>query len=229
MPEVDQISTKNRISLSGRSGSPDIQTTYILGGFSGCRKTTLLNSVSLDKIFSPKEVRIGMLPSEASERIAKRRSLTSNFLQSMLFCNAFCIHDIPYMRMQNILPKKCLLHLDLSNVLLNPRLKELVGVDCLKLEDLSSAENIRSHLLQFFGALFFNKFNSISIATMDIPFEVNAARYMNRTGNKFYFKPDMLNLYSQAIREWKQLNKFMPIAVNNIVSEVDGCYVVRQR
>ena len=64
---------------------------------------------------------------------------------------------------------------------------------------------------------------------MDIPFEVNAARYMNRTGNKFYFKPDMLNLYSQAIREWKQLNKFMPIAVNNIVSEVDGCYVVRQR
>ena len=130
-----QLRAEYALSLEDQD-SPDIQKPdlYILGGFSGCGKTTLLNSTSfsIDKIFSQKEVCIGMLPSELSERIAKRRSLTSNFLQSMLFCNAFCIHDIPYMRMQNILPKKCLLHLDLSNVLLNPRLKELVGVDCLK-------------------------------------------------------------------------------------------------
>ena len=66
---------------------PDL---YIVAGFSGCENPFLDSTFySIDKIFNSRDRRIKKPSIETIKYLRKRRSLTDNNLQAMLFCNAF--------------------------------------------------------------------------------------------------------------------------------------------
>ncbi len=204
---------------------PDL---YIVAGFSGCGKSTFLDSArfSVDKIFSQDEVTVKMLPPEISKFLQLRHSFWDNRDQSMLFSDAFT--DIEYLHLQEILPKQTLLHLNLTNLLFKgyPNHFRLHG---LEESDLKSPRLVSSHFRRFFEHEFFKKFATISIATISINFELNAIRYTSRTGNKFHFKAEMKDTYNQILQIWHREVSSLATNADNIITESDFHYVVRPK
>ena len=210
---------------NSNTNKPDL---YIVAGFSGCGKSTFLDSArfSVDKIFSQDEVTVKMLPPEISRFLYLRHSFWDNRDQSMLFSDAFT--DIEYLYLQEILPKQTLLHLNLTNLLFKgyPKHFRLHG---LKKSDLKSSRLVSNHFRRFFENAFFKKFGKISIATISIDFEVNAKRYSSRTGNTFYFKAEMKDVYNQIMQIWHSEVASLAATANNIITESDCHYVVRTK
>ena len=207
------------------TNKPDL---YVVAGFSGCGKSTFLDSArfSVDKIFSQEEVTIKMLPPEISKFLYLRHSFWDNRDQSMLFSDAFT--DIEYLYLQETLPKQTLLHLNLTNLLFKgyPKHFRLHG---LNESDLKSPRLVSGHFRSFFENAFFKKFGRILIATISIDFEVNAKRYSSRTGNTFYFKAEMEDVYNQIMQIWYSEVSSLAATANNIISEGDSHYIVRPK
>ncbi len=67
----------------------------------------------------------------------------------------------------------------------------------------------------------------MSIATLEIDFDTNAERYTRR-GGKFYFDHKMKNTYNQAIQVWHEHIYSLPTAINNSITESNGCYSIKQ-
>ena len=167
-----------------------------------------------------------MLPVEISKFLALRRELWDNRDQSMLFSDAFT--DIEFLYEQNILPRQTLLHLNITHLLLKGHPK-LFGLNPLKPDDLESPKNLNDYLKRFFATRFFNKFQSISIATIDIDYDTNAERYSSRTGNKFQFSSNMKNGYKRIMEAWHDQVSHLPTIADNIIKERDGLYLIQKK
>ena len=124
---------------------------------------------------------------------------------------------------------KTLLHLDLANLLMSPYLGGFTGIDPLKPVDLQINSKIQKHLSKIFASSFFNKFESISIATIDIEYSLNVTRFEKRTGRKFYFGPESQRLYKQAMKSWHDHIQLLPTNVDNLVTEMNGHYTISQK
>ena len=208
-----------------RITKPDL---YIVAGFSGAGKTTFLHSsfFSIEKVFGTEDAFLKMLPVEISKFLALRRELWDNRDQSMLFSDAFT--DIEFLYEQNILPRQTLLHLNITHLLLKGHPK-LFGLNPLKPDDLESPKNLNDYLKRFFATRFFNKFQSISIATIDIDYDTNAERYSSRTGNKFQFSSNMKNGYKRIMEAWHDQVSHLPTIADNIIKERDGLYLIQKK
>ena len=146
-----------------------------------------LSRFSIDNIFNRNSDRIKIQSIEAIEFINKRRSLVDENIQAMLFCNSFT--DIRFVEYQKAIPIKTLLHLDLTDLLLRGD-KTLFGFKCLEPNDLKLQNKIENYFKRFFAISFFNRFNSISVATLHQDFKTNAERYTEKNWGKFSFRLD---------------------------------------
>ena len=209
-----------------RGIKPDL---YIVAGFSACGKSTLLNSTfyAIDKIFARKKTRIKMLAPETIDFLNQRRSIISRNYQGLLFTNAFT--DIEFLQCQKILPQKTCLELDLTHLLLKGDWSHF-GWNCLRPEDLVCDDRVRNYLRNFFAIPFFNKFNSISIASIEIGFNKNMDRYTQREGEGFYLGLGMQNYYNQAMKLWyNQISTLKKLDINNVITEAHKHYIIRQK
>ena len=204
---------------------PDL---YIVAGFSGCGKTTFLNSVfySVDSIFHGGNRRIKILPIEVLKFLEKRRSLVDSNLQAMLFCNAFEYFD--FIDKQKVLPMQTLFQLDITYLLLSGD-KKFVGFNSLELQDLAVASNVDKYLQRFCALPIFQKFNSISIATIHQDFNTVAERYTERTGKSFYFDSSMKGIYDQVMQSWQQQIHSLSTGINCVITESDGYYEIAHK
>ena len=205
---------------------------YILAGFSGCGKSTFLNSTRLDtnEIFckSPKKIKI--LSQETRKLLTDLEGVKGrSFERAMLQGTYFQITDIPILCIQKQLPRKTLLHLDLANLLMSPYLGGFAEIAPLRPVDLQIDSKIKRHLSKIFASSFFNKFESISIATIDIEYSLNVTRFEKRTGRKFYFGPESQRLYKQAMKSWHDYIQSLPTSVDNLVTEANGHYTISQK
>ena len=205
---------------------------YIVAGFSGCGKSTLLNSASFEikQIFSPKPNKIKILPIETIKFLgdletAKKRSHE----RAMIFGTYFGLTDLPFLCNQRILPKQTLLHIDLTSFFLTRRFEEFTGMNCLTTEELKAETNVKKYISNFFANSFFKKFCSLSIATMHVDFDLNAKRYKERASKSFYFDSSMKTTYKQILNIWHEHLSIMPTAIDNIITEEEGFYAVRQK
>ena len=205
---------------------------YIVAGFSGCGKSTLLNSIHLDikQIFSTKPNNIKILPIETIKFLGDLESAKKRCHErAMIFGTYFGLKDLPFLCNQKILPKQTLLHIDLTSFFLTPRFEEFTGIHYLTTEELKAEANVKNYISNFFASSFFKKFCSLSIATMHTDFDLNAKRYEERAGKSFHFDESMKKTYNQVLKAWHEHLSTMPTAIDNIITEENGFYVVRQK
>ena len=216
---VDQESKQ----LGTPKTKPDL---FIIAGFSGCGKTTLMNSAFYDveKIFSTRRNRIKIPSSEMRKFLETRRSLYDTDCQAMLFCNIFC--SLEFINGKTSLPSQTILHLDLTDLLIRGRQMAFLDFKHLRLQDLALKSNVDDLFQRFLSIPLFDKFNSISIATIHQSFDTNQERYANRSRLKFDFDLSMQRIYHQALESWHQQISYSPIAIHNTVRELDGHYLI---
>ena len=213
----------------GMQNKPDL---YILAGFSGCGKTTLLNTSNfcLEKIFSTRPVDIKMKSADIVEFLRRRRSIVPG-TAAMLFSNCFGFGAIESLCKQGVLPKQTLVTIDLTNFFLSPfHVKNSEGRG-MELDDLSSSNALEQYFWKIFPVWLLDLFDSISVATMKVGFDKNAQRYINRSGSggRYYFDSGMKIAYDSMMRAWHEQIAKLPVSVNNIIYEQNGYYAIRQR
>ena len=124
---------------------------------------------------------------------------------------------------------RTLFHLDRTNLLLNPRLWELTGIQCLKAHELKRKSLIKKHFSSIFALPLFKRFGTLSIATLDIDFEVNALRYENRTGKSFDFDKNKKKVYMQIMHLWHRQVSSLSTVVDNLIVEDNEHYIIRPK
>ncbi|WP_137024428.1 lipopolysaccharide assembly protein LapB [Synechococcus sp. N19] len=209
---------------SDGTSHPDL---YIIAGFSGCGKTTFLNTAfySVEKIYSPCNHRIKTLPVEFINYLNKRRTLTDAKLQAIFFCNAFGLNDAMN---QQILPQQTLVHLDLTGLLLRGHLL-MPELTRLEIEDLKSVNMVEDFFKSFFTMPFFKKFNTISIATFHQELCVNAERYMKRNGTSFHFDSSTESVYKQILKSWHHQISSLPRVADYTIKETKDYYEITKK
>ena len=113
---------------------------------------------------------------------------------------------------------------DLTDLLIRGRQMAFLDFKHLRLQDLALKSNVDDLFQRFLSIPLFDKFNSISIATIHQSFDTNQERYANRSRLKFDFDLSMQRIYHQALESWHQQISYSPIAIHNTVRELDGHY-----
>ena len=197
---------------------------YILAGFSGSGKSTLLETANLDidKIYSPLSTKLKILPKEIRDCRTHRSERENCPELAMIHGGYFGLEDITFLTRQKILPKKVLMHLDLTDLFLSPQLHKYTENNCMQLAETDSKKKLDKHISKFFKIPFFQKFKTISIATINIDFHELKRRYflrLNQTNKNFYFTSGMEATCQRMLRAWHDQISLLPISINNSITE----------
>ena len=153
------------------------------------------------------------------------------YMSAMLFSNCFGFGAIESLCRQGVLPKQTLVTIDLTNFFFSPLHIKASESRGMELDDLSSSNALEQYFWKIFPVWLFDLFDSISVATMEVGFDNNAQRNINRSGSggSFYFDSGMKIAYENIMRSWCEQVVKLPVSVNNIISEQNGYYAIRQR